>query len=120
MQRHFLSDGPASRSQIKKLVDGLAAWTHEKRPVDAAVLAMSTEVGVTRTKAVLEGLREGGMVEENEGKFLLVGDPGMDAVKLLTRRNEERKTTDRRRLDSIVNYAQDDETCRVIAARRAR
>ncbi len=118
VQRHFLSDGPASRSQIKKLVDGLAAWTHEKRPVDAAVLAMSTEVGVTRTKAVLEGLRDAGMVEETDGKFLLVGDPGTDAVTLLTRRNEERKTTDRRRLDSIVNYAQDDETCRVVAIRR--
>ncbi len=118
VQRHFLSDGPASRSQIKKLVDGLAAWTQEKRPVDAAVLAMSTEVGVTRTKAVLEGLRDAGMVEETDGKFLLVGDPGMDAVTLITRSNEERKTTDRRRLDSIVNYAQDDETCRVIAIRR--
>ncbi len=118
VQRHFLSDGPASRSQIKKLVEGLAAWTHEKRPVEAAVLAMSTEVGVTRTKAVLEGLRDAGMVEETDGKFLLVGDPGMDAVTLLTRRNEERKTTDRRRLDSIVNYAQDDETCRVVAIRR--
>ena len=79
---------------------------------------MSTEVGVTRTKAVLEGLRDAGMVEETDGKFLLVGDPGMDAVTLLTRSNEERKTTDRRRLDSIVNYAQDDETCRVVAIRR--
>jgi len=118
VQRHFLSDGPASRSQIKKLVDGLSAWTQEKRPVDAAVLAMSTEVGVTRTKAVLEGLRDAGMVEETDGQFLLVGDPGMEAVTLLTRHNEERKTTDRRRLDSIVNYAKDDETCRVVAIRR--
>ena len=37
MQRHFLSEGPASRSQIKKVVDGLAAWTKEDKPVDAAV-----------------------------------------------------------------------------------
>lgn len=118
VQRHFLSEGPASRSQIKKLVDGLAAWTQEDRPVDAAVLAMSTEVGVTRTKAVLEGLREGGMVEETDGQFRLVGDPGMDAVTLLTKRNEERKTTDRRRLDSIVSYAEDDEVCRVVAIRK--
>jgi ATP-dependent DNA helicase RecQ len=117
VQRHFLSEGPASRSQIRKLVDGLAAWTEEGRPVDAAVLAMSTEVGVTRTKAVLEGLRDAGMVEETDGQFLLVGNPGVDAVTLLTKRNEERKTTDRRRLDSIVNYAEDDETCRVVAIR---
>lgn len=117
VQRHFLSDGPASRSQIKKVVDGLAAWTQEGRGVDAAVLAMSTEVGVTRTKAVLEGLRDGGMVEEHDGEFKLIGDPSMDVVKLLSKRNEERKTTDRRRLDSITRYANEREVCRVVSIR---
>ncbi len=118
VQRHFLSDGPASRGQIKKVVAGLSAWTKEEKAVDAAVLAMSTEVGVTRTKAILEGLRDGGMVEERDGEFLLVGDPGVDAVQLLSKRNEERKTTDRRRLDTIVEYAQEAEICRVVFIRR--
>ena len=118
VQRHFLSEGPASRSQIKKVVNGLAAWTKEDKPVEAAVLAMSTEVGVTRTKAILEGLRDGGLVEEHEGEFRLIGDPGFDAVKLLSKRNEERKTTDRRRLDTIVEYANDIDTCRVVFIRR--
>ncbi len=118
VQRHFLSDGPASRSQIKKVVAGLAAWTKEDKPVDASVLAMSTEVGVTRTKAILEGLREGGLVEEHDGEFRLIGDPGFDAVKLLSMKNEERKTTDRRRLDTIVEYASEIDTCRVVFIRQ--
>ncbi|MBW2279379.1 MAG: ATP-dependent DNA helicase RecQ [Deltaproteobacteria bacterium] len=118
VQRHFLSEGPATRSQIRKIVAGLSAWTKENRPVDAPVLAMSTEVGVTRTKAVLEGLRDAGMVSESDGQFTLVGDPGMDAVTLLTKSNEERKTTDRRRLDGIVDYANETETCRMVAIRR--
>jgi ATP-dependent DNA helicase RecQ len=118
VQKHFLSEGPASRSQIKKVVDGLAAWTREGKPVDSAVLAMSSEVGVTRTKAILEGLRDAGMVREENGGFVLVGDPGMDAVALLTRRNEERKTTDRRRLEGITSYANDGDTCRVIQIRK--
>jgi ATP-dependent DNA helicase RecQ len=117
VQKHFLSEGPASRSQIKKVVEGLAAWTKDGRPVDANVLAMSAEVGVTRTKAILEGLRDGGLVSEINGEFMLVGDPGTDAVALLTRRNEERKTTDRRRLDGMVDYANNDEICRVIQIR---
>ena len=118
VQRHFLSDGPASRSQIRKVVAGLAAWTKEDKPVDAAVLAMSTEVGVTRTKAILEGLRDAGLVAEHEATFRLIGDPGVDAVKLLSMKNEERKTTDRRRLDTIVEYAGATETCRVVFIRR--
>jgi ATP-dependent DNA helicase RecQ len=118
VQRHFLSEGPASRSQIKKVVQGLAAWTKEDKPVDANVLAMSTEVGVTRTKAILEGLRDGGMVEEHDGEFRLVGDPGVDAVKLLSKSNEERKTTDRRRLDTIVQYAEEIDACRVVFIRK--
>ena len=118
VQRHFLADGPASRSQIKKVVEGLSAWTKEDKPVDAATLAMSTEVGVTRTKAILEGLRDGGLVEETDGEFHLIGDPSVDAVKLLSKKNEERKTTDRRRLDSIVDYANEEETCRVVHIRR--
>ena len=118
VQRHFLSEGPASRSQIKKVVDGLAAWTREGKPVDAQVLAMSSEVGVTRTKAILEGLRDGGLVKEEGGEFMLVGDPGTDAVALLSKRNEERKTTDRRRLEGITNYANDTEVCRVVLIRR--
>ncbi len=49
---------------------------------------------------------------------MLVGDPGVDAVQLLSKRNEERKTTDRRRLDSIIEYAKELETCRVVFIRR--
>jgi len=118
VQKHFLSEGPATRSQIRKVVEGLKAWTQENKPVDSAILAMSTEVGVTRTKAILEGLRDGGMVEETDGEFRLVGDPGKDAVTLLSKRNEERKTTDRRRLDGIIDYAMETETCRVVAIRK--
>lgn len=118
VQRHFLSDGPASRSQIHKVVTGLSAWSADNRPVDAAVLAMSTEVGVTRTKAVLEGLREAGVVTHDDAGFMLAGELRVqDAVKLLSRRNEERRTTDRRRLDGMVNYAEGEE-CHVMAIRR--
>jgi len=63
-------------------------------------------------------LRDGGMVKEEDGGFLLVGElPVKDAVKLLSRHNEERRTTDRRRLDGMVNYAQGAE-CHVMAIRR--
>ncbi len=119
VQRHFLSEGPASRSQIKKVIDGLSAWTADGRAVDAAVLAMSTEVGVTRTRAILEGLRDARLVEEVEGEFTLVGTPDLaEAVKLLSKHNEERKTADRRRLDGMINYANDTEVCRLIHIRR--
>ncbi len=119
VQRHFLTEGPASRSQIKKVVEGLAAWSGEDRPVDPAVLAMSTEVGVTRTKAILEGMRDAGLVEEIEGHFRLVGKPDVaEAVKLLSKRNEERKTTDRRRLEGMIEYANNTTECRVVHIRR--
>jgi ATP-dependent DNA helicase RecQ len=117
VQRHFLSEGPTTRSQIRKVVDGLAAWSREGKGVDANVLAMSSEVGVTRTKSILEGLRDAGMVQETNGEFKLVGDPGMDAVALLSKRNEERKTTDRRRLEGIIQYAEGNEVCRVVQIR---
>jgi ATP-dependent DNA helicase RecQ len=118
VQKHFLADGPASRGQIRKVVDSLAAWSKEGKSVDAQVLAMASEVGVTRTKAILEGLRDADLVEESEGAFRLTGDPGFDAVTLLSKRNEERKTTDRRRLDGIVNYASARAECRVTTIRR--
>jgi ATP-dependent DNA helicase RecQ len=118
VQRHFLSEGPASRSQIYKVVAGLAAWSADGRAVDAAVLAMSTEVGVTRTKAVLEGLRDAGLVSEEDAGFRLIGSlPERDAVQLLSRRNEERRTTDRRRLDGMIEYATGPE-CHAMAIRR--
>jgi superfamily II DNA helicase RecQ len=57
------------------------------------------------------------MVSEEAGEWRLVGDPGADAVALLTRRNEERKTTDRRRLEGITNYATNADVCRVTQIR---
>ncbi len=119
VQRHFLSDGPASRSQIRKVIDGLAAWTADGRAVDASVLAMSTEVGVTRARAILEGLRDARLVEEADGEFTLVGNPDLsEALQLLSKNNEERKTADRRRLDGMINYANDSEVCRLVHIRR--
>jgi ATP-dependent DNA helicase RecQ len=118
VQRHFLSEGPATRSQIQKVLTGLEAWSQDGRTVEPAILAMSTEVGVTRTKAVLEGLREAGLVVEEEGAFRLIGQPKIgDAIKLLTRSNEERRTADRRRLDGMINYANGTE-CHVMHIRR--
>ncbi|MCE2390372.1 MAG: RecQ family ATP-dependent DNA helicase [Proteobacteria bacterium] len=119
VQRHFLSEGPATRSQIKKVVEGLTAWTADGRAGDPSTLAMATEVGVTRTKAVLEGLRDAGLVQEVDGEFRLTGEIAIpDVVRLLSKHNEERKTTDRRRLDSIVDYANNDSECRVAHIRR--
>jgi ATP-dependent DNA helicase RecQ len=119
VQKHFLAEGPATRSQIRKVVEGLAAWSKDGRGVDASVLAMATEVGVTRTKAVLEGLREAGLVSESDGEFRMSGSVAIDEiVKLLSKYNEERKTTDRRRLDSIVHYAENESECRVVHIRR--
>ncbi len=119
VQRHFLSEGPATRSQIKKVVEGLSAWSKDGRAVDAPTLAMATEVGVTRTKAILEGLRDASLVTETDAAFTLVGQIDVnDAVKLLSRRNEERKTTDRRRLESIIHYANNTEECRMMHIRR--
>ncbi len=118
VQKHFLAEGPASRGQIKKVVDGLRAWSNDGQAVEPGVLAMSTEVGITRTKAILEGLRDAGLVEEREGAFQLVADPGDDAVKLLNKRYEERRTADRRRLDGIVQYATQREECRVLLIRK--
>jgi len=119
VQRHFLSEGPATRSQIKKVVEGLSAWSQDGRAVEAATLAMATEVGVTRTKAILEGLRDANLVTEAEDGFTLVGAIDVnDAVKLLSRRNEERKTTDRRRLESIIHYANNTTECRMMHIRR--
>ncbi len=120
VQRHFLSDGPASRSQIRKVVNGLRAWSNDGQQVEAGVLAMSTEVGTTRTKAILEGLRDAHMVEETDGGFVLIADPGDDgaAVKLLNKAYEERRTADRRRLEGMTHYATQDEECRVSQIRR--
>ena len=115
VQRHFLSEGPATRSQIKKVVEGLSAWTADGRAVEASTLAMATEVGVTRTKAILEGLRDANLVAETDGQFSLSREIDVnEAVKLLSRRNEERKTTDRRRLESIIHYANNTEECRMM------
>ncbi len=80
---------------------------------------MSTEVGVTRTRAILEGLRDAHLVEETDGEFTLVGSPDLaETVRLLSRHNEERKTQDRRRLDGMVNYADDSQVCRLVHIRR--
>jgi ATP-dependent DNA helicase RecQ len=120
VQRHFLSEGPASRGQIKKVVNGLRAWSNDGQAVEPAILAMSTEVGTTRTKAILEGLRDARMVEETDGAFKLIADPGDDeaAVKVLNRAYEERRTSDRRRLDGMIHYATQTDECRVSLIRR--
>ncbi len=117
VQRHFLSEGPASRSQIRKVVRGLEAWTADGQAVEPGVLAMSTEVGITRTKAVLEGLRDAGLVQEETGAFRLIGQFDGDVVKLLSKGNEERRTQDRRRLDGMIHYATQGEICRVAIIR---
>jgi ATP-dependent DNA helicase RecQ len=120
VQRHFLAEGPASRQQSKKVGEGLAAWTNDGRTVEPGVRAMSTEVGITRTKAILEGLRSAALVEETEGEFRLIGDVSNlaeDAVKLLSRNYEERRTADRRRLDGMIHYATQTEDCRVVMIR---
>ena len=47
-----------------------------------------------------------------------MGEPGIDAVQLLSKANEERRTQDRRRLDGMVSYATQDEECRVMMIQR--
>ena len=64
-------------------------------------------------------MRDANLVTEAEAGFTLVGVIDVnDAVKLLSRRNEERKTTDRRRLESIINYANNTTECRMMHIRR--
>jgi ATP-dependent DNA helicase RecQ len=120
VQRHFLAEGPATRAQIKKVVEGLAAWTNDGQAVEPSVLAMSTEVGITRTKAILEGLRSASLVEESDEGFRLLGGATNleeDAVRLLSRKYEERRTADRRRLEGMIHYATQASDCRVVVIR---
>ncbi|MEE8558400.1 MAG: RecQ family ATP-dependent DNA helicase [Myxococcota bacterium] len=120
VQRHFLAEGPATRGQVKKVVRGLSAWSNDGKAVEPSVLAMATEVGITRTRAVLEGLRGAGLVEEVDGAFQLIGDVENlenDAVRMLAKNYEERRTADRRRLDGMIHYATETEDCRVCMIR---
>ena len=69
------------------------------------------------SKAVLEGLRDADLVQEEDGAFRLIGKFDGDIVKLLSKGNEERRTQDRRRLDGMIHYATQLDTCRVAIIR---
>jgi ATP-dependent DNA helicase RecQ len=107
IQEYFLTGTYPSRRQVRAVYKALQAWSpSEEAPPTIANLALSSHVGVQRTRTVLSLLKdERFVVEREEGAFWLADDrPSEDVLHEKARQYEARRIADRQRLDALLAY----------------
>ncbi|HWN71544.1 MAG TPA: ATP-dependent DNA helicase RecQ, partial [Haliangium sp.] len=107
IQEYFLTGTYPSRRQVRAVYKALQAWSpSEEAPPTIANLALSSHVGVQRTRTVLSLLKdERFVVEREEGAFWLAEDrPSEEVLHEKARQYEARRIADRQRLDALLAY----------------
>jgi ATP-dependent DNA helicase RecQ len=105
--------------QLYRVATAVAAWGGEGRTPTIDALALSAGLSERVTEALLAVLEEAGIVSLADGtvKVIIPPDQVEDSSRQLAGQFETLRTQDSRRLDSIGDYARNEE-CRAVVLRR--
>jgi ATP-dependent DNA helicase RecQ len=120
VQEHFIKEKYPPKRSLEALVEALAAWAGEHRPVSATDLALAAHTRATYATSLLGELRDLGLVEEVGTKLW---QPAAEATSVAQTaraaavRYDTLRIADKRRLQQVVDYAHTEE-CRTVYLRK--
>ena len=114
IQEHFLKEAHPTKSQARKVAEGLYAWSDEGKEVSVRDLAMSMALPERRVRVILSVLEAMGVAKEiKASKWAGVEPrPTQEEVDRAASVFEARRISDRRRLASLLKYM-NTQVCRV-------
>jgi ATP-dependent DNA helicase RecQ len=114
IQEHFLKEAHPTKSQARKVAEGLYAWSDEGKEVSVRDLAMSMALPERRVRVILSVLEAMGVaVEIKASKWTGVEPrPTQQQVDKAASVFEARRISDRRRLAALLKYM-NTQVCRV-------
>ncbi len=107
IQEFFLKGSYPTRRQVRAVFTTLKAWqTHEESLPTVANIALGARASGSRTKIVLNLLKDEGFVDESEAGLFTIASPPPDEIKLYekAKQYEGRRIADRQRLDALLEY----------------
>jgi ATP-dependent DNA helicase RecQ len=120
VQEHFIKEKYPPKSSLAHLVEALAAWAGENRPVSAADLALAAHTRATYAFSLLGELRDLGLVTEvgaHQWQPAAAATSVADTARAAAVRYETLRIADTRRLQQVVDYAHA-ESCRSVLLRQ--
>ncbi|MBI5477695.1 MAG: ATP-dependent DNA helicase RecQ, partial [Deltaproteobacteria bacterium] len=120
VQEHFIKEKYPPKRSLAHLVEALAAWAGENRPVSAADLALAAHTRATYAMSLLGELRDLGLVTEvgaHQWQPAAAATSVADTARAAAVRDETRRIADPRRLQQVVDYAHA-ESCRSVLLRQ--
>jgi ATP-dependent DNA helicase RecQ len=114
IQEHFLKEAHPTKSQARKVAEGLYAWSDEGKEVSVRDLAMSMALPERRVRVILSVLEAMGVAKEvKASKWAGVEPrPTQQEVDRAASVFEARRISDRRRLAALLKYM-NTQVCRV-------
>jgi ATP-dependent DNA helicase RecQ len=107
IQEFFLKGSYPTRRQVRAVFTALKAWTkHEESEPTSSNVALAARTSISRTKTVLNLLKDEGFVVEDEAGLFGLSTPPPDEGKLYekAKQYEGRRIADRQRLDALLAY----------------
>lgn len=107
IQEYFLKGTYPTRRQVRAVYNTLKAWRqHDEAKPTAANIALTSRIGLARSKTVLSLLKDEGFVVETEDNLFLLApdDPGEKRLNEKAKQYEARRIADRQRLDALLAY----------------
>jgi ATP-dependent DNA helicase RecQ len=114
IQEHFLKEAHPTKSQARKVAEGLYAWSDEGKEVSVRDLAMSMALPERRVRVILSVLEAMGVAKEVKASKWAGTEPRptQEAVDKAASVFEARRISDRRRLAELLKYM-NTQVCRV-------
>ncbi|MCP4444318.1 MAG: ATP-dependent DNA helicase RecQ, partial [Myxococcales bacterium] len=113
IQEFFLRGSYPTRRQVRAVFTALKAWdkakgkdsSDEAEPTPPNI-ALGAKTSISRTKTVLNLLKDEGFILEEEGGLFEIATPPPDETKLYekAKQYEGRRIADRQRLDALLEY----------------
>ncbi len=107
IQEFFLKGSYPTRRQVRAVFTTLKVWqTHDESPPTVANIALGARASASRTKIVLNLLKDEGFITESEAGMFTLASPPPDETKVYekARQYEGRRIADRQRLDALLEY----------------
>jgi ATP-dependent DNA helicase RecQ len=120
IQEYLQKEGRPTAAQVRRVIEALAAWIEEAKPVKPKELALSAHVPLTVARSLCAQLEELGLIQMlSKGQY--AGRAPIQTIRVgaseLASRLETLRLQDARRLASIADYAETEE-CRSRFVRR--
>ncbi len=107
IQEFFLRGSYPTRRQVRAVFTALKAWTpQEESEPSSSNIALAARTGTSRTKTVLNLLKDESFIVEDEAGLFKLSSPPPDEGKLYekAKQYEGRRIADRQRLDALLAY----------------